>query len=61
VMKRILRLVWVFAANCFVGLFTVTRLSAALSSRESRDLEVWIEIGWLKQYGGGRTLSSAFC
>jgi hypothetical protein len=43
-MKRILRLGWVLAANGFVALVTLTRLSAALSSRASRDFEVWLEI-----------------
>ena len=38
------RLIWVFAANAFVAGFTIMRLGAALSSRETRDLEVWFEI-----------------
>lgn len=43
-MKRIARFIWVLAANAFVAGFTILRLSAALSSRETRDFEVWLEI-----------------
>jgi hypothetical protein len=43
-MNRAFRFVWVLAANGFVASQAMVRLSAALSSRESRDLEVWIEI-----------------
>jgi hypothetical protein len=43
-MKRIVRFIWVLAANAFVAGFTILRLSAALSSRDTRDVEVWLEI-----------------
>ena len=43
-MRRVLRIAWLLAANSFVAWVTVTRLSAALSSRESRDFQVWLEV-----------------
>jgi uncharacterized membrane protein YqaE (UPF0057 family) len=42
--KRIVRFIWVLAANGFVAGFTILRLSAALSSRESSDAEVWLDM-----------------
>lgn len=44
-MKRTLRGAWVLATNGFVVWLTFTRLSAAISSRESwKSFELWIEI-----------------
>ncbi len=42
-MKRIVRVVWVLAANGFVVWLTITRLSVTFYSHDSRDLEVWLE------------------
>lgn len=43
-MPRVVRFIWVLAVNAFVAWFTVQRLSAALSSHDTRDIEVWLEI-----------------
>ena len=43
-MKRAARIAWLLTANSFVVWVTVTRLSAALSSGESRDFEAWLEV-----------------
>ena len=43
-MKRAVRIAWLLAVNSFVAWVTVTRFSAALSSRDSRDFQVWFEV-----------------
>src|SRR6266481_5434988 len=43
-MKRAVRIGWLLAVNSFVAWVTVTRLFAALSSRDSRDFQVWFEV-----------------
>lgn len=42
-MKTTIRMLWVLAANSFVVWLTITRLSGPLSSRDSRNFEVWLE------------------
>jgi len=42
-MKRILRIVWVFAANGFVAWFTINRLSPEIYTLGAWDAQVWIE------------------
>jgi hypothetical protein len=42
-MNRILRHIWVVAANGFVVCVTISRYSGTFSSRDFRDPEMWVE------------------